>query len=217
MTTEVTIPEATLAHIQEREGAILGHPPRMAALDRESVAEQVQATTKKLRGAMYADAPPLPLEIIPEIMFVLCKHQALWDAVMALSMELFQNGTLPVRDCELAVLRTGWLLGAPYEFGEHVARAKKAGVTAQEIDRLVEEGSAWDGWSVHDRAILKASEELRADVMITDETWAVLAQSYTEDQLFELCVLVGQFTNVAYFQNALRLRLEPRNPGLSAR
>ena len=166
---------------------------------------------------MFADAPPLPLAVIPEIMFVLCRHQDLWDAVMALSMQLFGAGLLPARDRQLAVLRTGWLLGAPYEFGEHVERTKATGVTAEEVDRLVEEGSAWSGWSAHDRAILRAAEELRADAMISDETWATLAKSYSEAQLFELCVLIGQFTNAAYFQNALRCRLEPRNPGLAAR
>lgn len=33
----------------------------------------------------------------------------------------------------------------------------------------------------------------------------------------ELLVLIGQFTNVAYFQNSLGLRLEPSNAGLAAR
>jgi alkylhydroperoxidase family enzyme len=217
MTDQPAIPDHTLSHIQRREADILGRPPRIAPLDRQSVAAEVQESTRKLRGALFANTPPLPLEVIPEIMFMLCKHQTLWDAVMALSMQLFDSALLPPRDRQLAVLRTGWLLGAPYEFGEHVERSKKLGVTAQEIDRIVEEGSAWSGWNAHDRAIVKAAEELRADVMISDETWATLAASYSDAQLFELCVLIGQFTNVAYFQNALRCRLEPRNRGLVAR
>ncbi|MGR4863094.1 carboxymuconolactone decarboxylase family protein [Caulobacter sp. LARHSG274] len=217
MTTQSAIPAQTLAYIERREDEILGHPPRIPPLDRESVADAVQESTRKLRGALFANTPPLPLEVIPEIMFMLCRHQTLWDAVMALSMQLFDSPLLPPRDRQLAVLRTGWLLGAPYEFGEHVERSKKVGVTAEEIDRIVEEGSTWSGWSEHDRAILRAAEELRAEAMISDQTWATLATSYSEAQLFELCVLIGQFTNVAYFQNALRCRLEPRNPGLAAR
>ena len=217
MTTKTAIPDETRAYIRDRETEILGKPPRIVPLDRQSVAAEVQESTRMLRGAMFADAPPLPLEVIPEIMFMLCKHQKLWDAVMAVSMQLFQNSSLPPRDRQLAVLRTGWLLGAPYEFGEHIERTRATGVTDEEIDRLVEQGSAWPGWNDHDRAILKAAEELRADVMISDETWAILAARYSESQLFELCVLIGQFTNVAYFQNALRCRLEPSNPGLAAR
>lgn len=217
MTTQPAIPDQTLAYIRRREAEILSPPPRISALDRQSVAAEVQEATRKLRGALFVDAPLLPLEVIPEIMFVLCKHQPLWDAVMALSMQLFNNPVLPPRDRQLAILRTGWLLGAPYEFGEHVLRGKTEGVTSQEIDAIAEQGSAWSGWTDHERAILRAAEELRADVMISDETWATLAVSYSEAQLFELCVVIGQFTNVAYFQNALRVRLEPRNPGLAAR
>ncbi len=206
-----------LAHIRAREAEIIGKPPRIAPVDRQSVAEEVQESTRRLRGALFTNAPPVALEVIPEIMFMLCRHQKLWDSVMALSMQLFEDGVLPPRDRQLAVLRTGWLLGAPYEFGEHIGRAKEAGITAEEIDRLAEEGSTWSGWNDHDRAVLTAAEELRSNAMISDETWATLAASYSEAQLFELCVLIGQFTNVAYFQNALRCRLEPSNPGLAAR
>lgn len=114
------------------------------------------------------------------------------------------------------VLRVAWLWQAPYEWGEHVKLAKAAGITSEEIERVTA-GSAAPGWDDHEAALLRAAEELCADAMISDATWAVLAQRLDEQQLFELPVLVGQFTNVAYFQNALRLRLESHNPGLHAR
>jgi 4-carboxymuconolactone decarboxylase len=53
--------------------------------------------------------------------------------------------------------------------------------------------------------------------MISDSTWAVLSKRLDEKQLFELPVLAGQFTMVAYFQNALRLWLGQGNIGLRAR
>ena len=53
--------------------------------------------------------------------------------------------------------------------------------------------------------------------MISDPVWGVLSRQLDEKQLFELLVLVGQFTTVAYFQNALRLRVAPGNIGLRAR
>lgn len=106
------------------------------------------------------------------------------------------------------------LLQAPYEWGEHVQHSKKYGLTVEEIERVTC-GSAAPGWTAHEAAILRTCEALRADVFVSDETWAILARSFDEAQLFELLVLIGQFTNVAYFQNALRL--EPGNEGLAAR
>jgi alkylhydroperoxidase family enzyme len=123
---------------------------------------------------------------------------------------------LPGRDREVAVLRIGWLCRAPYEWGEHVLIAKKLGVTSAEIEAITI-GSTAPGWSVHDRAILRAVEELYADAMISDATWATLAERYDERQLIELPVLIGQYQAVAYYQNSLRLRLHHNNPGLTAR
>jgi 4-carboxymuconolactone decarboxylase len=53
--------------------------------------------------------------------------------------------------------------------------------------------------------------------MISDESWAVLAESWNEKQLMEFPVLIGQYFMIAIQQNALRVRLSDHNPGLSHR
>ncbi|MET0239765.1 MAG: carboxymuconolactone decarboxylase family protein [Sphingobium sp.] len=205
------------ARVRAREAEILGKPPRIAPVDRASVAEEVQAATNKLRGGVVGDHAPLPLDVIPEIMFVMCRFPVLWDRIMALSLHLqSETGALPVRDRQLAILRTAWLLQAPYEWGEHVRHSKACGLSDEEIERVIT-GSAASGWTDHERAILTACEELRQDVFVSDATWATLSESFDDTQMVELLVLIGQFTSVAYLQNSLRLRLEAKNVGLTAR
>ena len=205
------------ADIKARHAEILGQSPRIPPLDRQGAAEEVQATTARLRGGAVADLAPLPLEAIPEIMFTMCRFPGLWDRLIDLTLEIQGPGAvLDLRDRKLAILRTGWLCQAPYEFGEHVNQARRAGFTAEDIERIVI-GSTDPEWSDHERAILRAVEELHADTMVSDETWAQLAQRLTDHQLVELLVLVGQFVATAYFQNSLRLRLEPGNEGLGGR
>jgi 4-carboxymuconolactone decarboxylase len=203
--------------IAAREAEILGQPPRIAPLGRAAQEHQVRDATRALRAGIVGDSAELPLEAIPEIMFTLCRHPELWGKVMTLSLQMqSETGILPPRDRQLAILRTGWLLQAPYEWGQHVQWSKAVGITSEEIERVTQ-GSTAPGWTAHERAVLKAAEELRETAMVSDATWAQLAQRLDERQLFELLVLIGQFTTVAYFQNALRLRLEPGNAGLAAR
>ena len=78
-------------------------------------------------------------------------------------------------------------------------------------------GSSAPAWNEHERAILRSCEELRTNVMVSDATWDQLGKQLDDAQRFELLVLIGQFTSVAYMQNALRLQLEPSNQGLNAR
>ena len=203
--------------VAAREAEILGKPPRLAPVDRASFATEIQAVTAKLREEVVGDAAPIPLDLIPEIMFTLCRYPDLWGAIIDLSLPL-QNAkaVLPPRARQLAILRTAWLLRAPYEWGEHIKHGKKIGFTADDIDRLIA-GSSAAGWDEHDRAIVLTCEELRENAMVSDATWDKLGERLDDHQRFELLVLIGHFTNVAYFQNTLRLRLEPSNEGLRAR
>lgn len=206
-----------MERIRTREADVLGKPPRIPPVDRAAAAGEVREVTRRLRSGIVGDAQELPLDAIPEIMFTLCRYPDLWGKIMGLSLQMqSETGLLTARDRELAVLRTAWLLEAPYEWGEHVRHSYKIGLTSEEIERVTIGSSApeWDG---HERALMRAAEELRDNAMVSDATWDQLAQRLDNGQMFELMVLIGQFTNVAYFQNSLRLRLESNNAGLAAR
>lgn len=199
-----------------REAEIIGKPPRIQPSTTPERMEAALNLSLRLRRVALPDAPTISMEQMPEIMPTLACHEELWERVAMVSMHLLGNGALARRDAELAILRTSWLCGAPYEWGEHVVQGKSAGLGEKEIERIII-GSASRGWSARDRAILLAAEELHDGAMISDRTWKTLAKSFDDKQLFELVVLIGQFTMVAYFQNALRLRLSAGNQGLRAR
>ena len=65
--------------------------------------------------------------------------------------------------------------------------------------------------------LLTAVDEPKRDAMISDATWAALAQTLDDKQLIELPIVIGQYRTVAYYQNSLRLRLHEGNAGLKAR
>lgn len=203
--------------IPDREQDIVGHPPRIAPLDRHQYADEVRAATRRLRAGIVGDDVDLPVESIPEIMFVMAKFPDIWDKLTALALQIqSQTGQLPPRDRQMAILRTAWLMQAPYEWGQHVSVSKSVGISSEEIERITQ-GSDAPGWTEHEKALLCAAEELRENAMVSDATWNLLAATLNEHQLFELLVLIGQFTATAYYQNSLRLRLEKGNIGLTAR
>lgn len=208
---------SSLEAMQARQDEVLGDGPRLAAVDKAAAADSVRESAIRLMGATGRTAQAIPLEVLPEIMFVMCRVPGLWNALIDLTAELQgANSVLPPRDRKLAILRTGWLCQAPYEFGEHVKQAKRMGFASDEIERIIV-GSTAPEWQPHERAILCAVEELHGNAMVSDETWRQLAEQLDEAQLIELIVLIGQFTATAYFQNSLRLALEKGNKGLLAR
>lgn len=146
----------------------------------------------------------------------LLRHPDLYEKHAALGTQILGHATLDKRQRELAILRTGWLCGAPFEWGEHVNIGKRIGLSEAEITRIIV-GSAAIEWDPEDQAIVAAAEELHDNAMISDMTWERLAAFLDEQQLIELVYIIGHYTKVAFLQNALRLRLPPGNAGLAAR
>ncbi len=199
--------------LSARQASIIGEPPRIPPLAPEDFTEEMRESTRALRRA--AGLPPEGPVV--EYVATALRHPTLYQAHTALAILLMSRGTLPVRDRELAVLRTGWLCEAPFEWGEHVAMGKRvAGLTAEEIEWVIE-GSSAPGWDDHDRAVLAAVEELHRDSMISQPTWDILARRFGDQQLIELPILIAQYMGVAFLQNSLRIRLMDGNVGLTAR
>lgn len=197
--------------IAARMAEVVGDGPRILAIPDEGIGAEARAIVDEVRAAAGAG----PAIEIPDYMRTMLKNPGVFRAQMNIGTAIFQ-GQLPKRERELAVLRVGWLCGAPYEWGEHVDIAKRYGVTAEEVERTTV-GSAAPGWSEHDRAILKGVEELLDNKAVSQETWDTLARTWNEAQMLEFPIMVGMYVTTAFVQNSVRTRLAEDNPGLTYR
>ena len=143
----------------------------------------------------------------PNIFTTLVRHRRLFRRWSAFGGVLL-TGTLPARDRELVILRTGWLCRAAYEWGQHVRLGRLAGLSDEEIGRVVD-GPGAEGWTDIEAALLRATDELHADACISEATWAILAANFSPEQLIELPMLVGQYHLVAFTVNSLGVQREP--------
>jgi hypothetical protein len=98
-----------------------------------------------------------------------------------------------------------------YEFGQHTVIGQQAGLTAEEVRRLAHE--SLDGWSDEDQALIAMADELCRDNLVSDSTWAKLAQRWSEPELIELLIVAGFYRLVSGFLNSAGVQLEPGTPG----
>ena len=124
-----------------------------------------------------------------------------------------RNATIPTRHRELLILRTAWLSRGDYIWGRHDVIGQEAGLTAEEV-RRVTAGPDASGWDDFERALLGAADELHASRFVSHSTWNVLAERYTEEELVEVVLIVGNYTQLAMFQNTLGAQLPPGFEGL---
>jgi 4-carboxymuconolactone decarboxylase len=183
-------------------------PPRLGPLSPDERSEEAEAVLRPIR-ANFA-GPDQDPDTVPDanIFATLARHPRVLDRWGAFGGTLLFRGELPERDRELLILRTAWNCRAHYEWGHHVPWARRVGVTADEV-RAVTTGPDAEGWSHGDALLLRAADELHERSTISDATWNGLAARYTETQLIEVCMVVGQYHLVAFTLNALGVQLEP--------
>jgi alkylhydroperoxidase family enzyme len=128
---------------------------------------------------------------------------------------VLQKQTLPVRDRELLILRIGWLNQAEYEWAQHVEIAKRAGITEAEIEQ-VKKGAA-GGWNALESALMKATDELFENSVISDATWAALSAHYSTEQMMDVVFTIGQYNLVSWALNSFGVPLDDFLPGAKSR
>jgi alkylhydroperoxidase family enzyme len=148
--------------------------------------------------------PPLNLFL------ALARHPDLLRDYLPFGSRLLLTGTLPGRDRELAILRTAWLCGCEYEWGQHLRIAARAGVIEEEIADIGDPSAAH--WSAHEAALLRGAEELLRDHTIGQDTWDTLAQTFDDAEMVEFAMLVGHYGMLAGLLNAARV---PRDEGVT--
>ena len=176
--TDPSVQAGQFGHIttdtQAREDYILGKPPRLSPLPPEERTENQQKVLDEI-SYVVVDGVRKPRDDA-EALEILIRHEELYLAHIGVAKKFLSEGEMSIRDRELAVLRIGWLSQAPFEWASHVMIAKRNGFTTEEIEQMIV-GSSSPIWNDHERALIRAMEELHFDSMISESNGFMMYSS----------------------------------------
>jgi len=174
--------------------------PRIRPLPEAEWTDEVRELLPKPNG----NSRPL------NIFTTLVRHPKLFKRWQVFGTHVLAKSTLPARERELVILRTGWLCKSHYEFHQHTRIGLSAGLTREEIKKLTGDASEWSG---PDAVLVRAADELHADQMIGDATWNELRAHWNEQQLIDLVFAIGQYTLVSMALNTFGVQTEDGSEG----
>ena len=148
------------------------------------------------------------------IFATLARHKDLFRVWLRFAGWLLGAGTLPARERELLILRTGYNCASPYEWGQHVRLSEQQLGIERETIMRVAEGPDAPGWTQADATLLRAADELHETAKISQDTWAQLGEHYDQRGLIEITMLVGNYHLVAFVLNSLEVELDEGLEGL---
>jgi alkylhydroperoxidase family enzyme len=141
------------------------------------------------------------------VLGTLARHPSLMHAFHTFNGHILSSSTLTPRQRELLILRVAVLRDAAYEWEQHVIIAADAGIDDAEIAR-VRVGADAAGWATLDAAMLRAVDELVGDALVSDETWATLAETLDDQQLMDLVFTVGAYDLLAMAFRSFGIELD---------
>jgi alkylhydroperoxidase family enzyme len=171
--------------------------PRVEPLDPEQASPEVR---QLLDQARVGDSTA-------NIFATLAHHPDLMRRWLRFGNHILFKNSLPAREREMLILRIGWLCRAGYEWGQHVAIARRDGMSDEEIAAIAK-GPDDPHWSADDQALLRAVDELHADAFVSDATWQALEKILSRQQLLDLVFTVGQYNMVSMALNTLGVQLD---------
>lgn len=139
------------------------------------------------------------------IFATLVRHPKLLKRWQVFAAHVLNKSTLPARERELVILRTGHLCKSGYEFHQHTRIGLSAGLTSDEIAKLQRDDGAWAG---KDAALIRAADELHRDQFISDATWQELSKDWSQQQLMDAVCAIGQYTLVSMMLNTFGVQIE---------
>jgi 4-carboxymuconolactone decarboxylase len=141
------------------------------------------------------------------VALTLARHPKLAFAYMKFGGRLLGAPKLAPRLRELIALYIGWRNKAEYEWVQHVAIGRDAGITDDEFEAL-KVGAEAPNWTGLERHALRATEQLLSHAQIDDPTWDGLADELDTQQLIELLFVIGNYGMLSWIINACGIQPE---------
>lgn len=123
---------------------------------------------------------------------------------------IYSSGFSP-RLREIALVRIGTVMPSQYELHQHRFIALKNGVTEHEIEVITnkQEVTSLDETA---NLICRVVDELHQTSHVSNQTFTLLTDRFTYQEIVSLAVLVSMYFAVGYFVNFTRTQIEPNDP-----
>ena len=124
-----------------------------------------------------------------------------------INQHILNATTLSVRHRETLLMRIGVLCRSEYEWAAHSRLGRRAGMTDADVARIVS-GPESGGGDPIETALLRATDELYRDDVVSADSWAALAKAFDAKQLLDVLIAVGGYRSTSMAINSAGVPLD---------
>jgi 4-carboxymuconolactone decarboxylase len=165
-------------------------PARMPQIQPEDVTDDVNQFLTKWTGGIFNNADKNP------VLLTLAHHPKLADPFSQFNIHLLSGNTLPVKQRQIAIMRTAWICKATYMWSSHLRTTVRAGVST-DIFKPIQSGADDPYFTEFERVLMRATDELVNDKKVSDANWQALMAEWNNQQMLDFLFTVGGYVTIA--------------------
>ncbi|MDG2002257.1 MAG: carboxymuconolactone decarboxylase family protein [Novosphingobium sp.] len=165
-------------------------PARMPQVQPEEFTDETRDFFARWTGGFLGGAESNP------VLKTFAHHPKLADVFSQFNIHLLLDNTLPVKQRQIAIMRTAWLTKALYMWSSHLNTSMNCGLSPEMFDPI--KVGADDPWfSPFEQTVMRATDELVTDRKIGEASWDALMQEWDNQQMLDFMFTVGCYAAVA--------------------
>ena len=165
-------------------------PARLPQVRNEDFTDETRAFFAQWTGGIFRNADKNP------VLRTFAHHPELANAFSPLNIHLLSTNTLPVKERQIAIMRTAWITGATYMWSSHLQTSVSCGLSP-EMYGPIQRGADDPYFTDFERTVIRATEDLVHDRKVSSENWEALKVQWNEKQLLDFLFTVGCYVMVA--------------------
>ncbi len=143
-------------------------------------------------------------------------HPQLAALFAQFNIHLLTTNTLPVRQRQIAIMRTAWICGATYMWSSHLNTSLVCGLGA-DMFRPVQVGAEDSWFTDFERVIIRATDELVNQHEVGADNWRLLMTEWSNRQMLDFLFTVGAYVTIAGVMRSTGVQRGPELLELAAR
>lgn len=139
-------------------------PARLAQIGEEEFTEETHAFFNQWNDDFFQNVDSNP------VLCTFAHHPALANAFSPLNVHILTKNTLPVKQRQIAIMRTAWICKATYMWSSHLRTSVRSGLSPDMYDPI-KRGADDPYFTAFESTVIRATEELVADKTISETNW----------------------------------------------
>ena len=185
-------------------------PARLPQLRQDEFTDEVRAFLSRWTGGIFKNATVNPT------LLTFAHHPHLAGAFSQFNIHLLSSSTLPVKQRQIAIMRTAWICKATYMWSSHLRTCINCGLQP-DMYRPIQVGASDPYFTPFERTIISSTEELVDDKKVGDANWQSLCAQWNNQQMLDFLFTVGAYVTVAGVMRSTGVEREPELLELAAK